>query len=109
MGSLSQPTSLTPLSLGTLCLPPSSLSTLGQERAAHRTPAPTLDATPPAASALCLSGSPHHAKGMISPLPGASAQFEHHASRAPASPAHDPHATQMPSGLSPASRCDPCH
>src|SRR5262249_31688501 len=114
MGRLSHPPSVDPLPLGSPCAAPSSQSTLGQERAAHHTPAPTLDAASPATIALCLGGSPHDSEGVVSSLPGATAQFEHHSARAPAQPAHDPPATPLLPCLSSASRCDlsrcrPCH
>jgi hypothetical protein len=114
MGSLSRPSSVDPFLLGLSCAPLASHCTLGPERAAHRPAASTLDATPPAASALCSSGSAHHAKGVASPLPGAHPQFAHSSARAQASPSHHPSANARPSGLAPASRGDlsrgrPCH
>ena len=64
--------------------------------------------------AFCFGGGTHHSQGVVSPLPGASAQFENHPARAQASPSHHPSAQALPSGLSPApggdlSRCGPCH
>src|SRR5512146_2646952 len=106
MGSLSRPPSVDPLPLGSPCAAPSSPSTLSQERAAHHTPASTLDAASPATLALCLGGSPHDSEGVGASLPGATAQCEHHAARAPAQPAHDPPATPLRPCLSSASPGD---
>src|SRR5512145_754514 len=114
MGGLSRPSSVDPLPLGSPCAAPSSQATLSQERAAHHTPAPTLDAASPATLALCLGGSPHDSKGVVSPLPGATAEFEHYSARTQAQPAHAPRTTAMPPCLSASSRgvlsrCRPCH